>query len=148
MRHKIRNECQLLFFLRDGLVKMQLVYQQSPQLGDPAAIEGQLRESVSKLQKLQLELQKYQTYLAEMDLPHSNSLTTTSLRTIKMGFGIPLIGVAALMNLSVALLQIWAKITRNLLHLRHPFPHMDMGEWSLSLWSDFFPFTFSNLNLC
>ncbi len=48
---------------------MQSVYQSNPNLGDPGAIEGQLRESTQRLSKLQQELQKYQTYLNEMDLP-------------------------------------------------------------------------------
>jgi hypothetical protein len=53
---------------KDGLVKMQSVYQSNPQLGDPGAIEGQLRESVQRLAKLQQESQRYQSYLAEMDM--------------------------------------------------------------------------------
>jgi hypothetical protein len=50
---------------------MQSVYQSNPNLGDPGAIEGQLRESVQRLQKLQLEMQKYQSYLSEMDMPQN-----------------------------------------------------------------------------
>ncbi|XP_021950505.1 formin-binding protein 1-like isoform X2 [Folsomia candida] len=56
---------------RDGLVKMQSVYQSNPNLGDPSAIEGQLRESVQRLQKLQQEMHKYQSYLNEMDMPQN-----------------------------------------------------------------------------
>lgn len=48
---------------------MQSVYQQNPQLGDPSAIEGQLRENQQRLSRLQGELQKYQTYLSEIDMP-------------------------------------------------------------------------------
>jgi hypothetical protein len=48
---------------------MQSVYQQNPQLGDPQAIEGQLRESTQRLSKLQLESQKYQSYMSEVDMP-------------------------------------------------------------------------------
>lgn len=52
---------------------MQSVYQSNPNLGDPGAIEGQLRESIQRLQKLQQELQKYQTYLNEMDMPQNQN---------------------------------------------------------------------------
>ena len=37
------------------------------------AIEGQLRESMQRLSKLQLEVQKYQSYLNEMDQPQLNN---------------------------------------------------------------------------
>ncbi|XP_021926018.1 formin-binding protein 1-like isoform X2 [Zootermopsis nevadensis] len=50
---------------RDGLMKMKGVYEQNPALGDPMSIEGQLNESGHKLDKLRLELQKYQGYLEE-----------------------------------------------------------------------------------
>jgi hypothetical protein len=58
---------------RDGLVKMQSVYQSNPSLGDPNAVDGQLKESVQRLQRLQLEMQKYQSYLHEMDTPQNGS---------------------------------------------------------------------------
>jgi conjugal transfer/entry exclusion protein len=48
---------------------MKSVYQSNTQLGDPTAIEGQLRESMQRLSKLQLEVHKYQSYLNEMDMP-------------------------------------------------------------------------------
>ena len=57
---------------------MQTVYQQNPQLGDPGAIEGQLRESMQRLSRLQQDLQKYQTYLNEMDLPPQQQPTYIS----------------------------------------------------------------------
>ncbi|ODN03326.1 Formin-binding protein 1-like [Orchesella cincta] len=56
---------------KDGLVKMQSVYQSNPNLGDPGAIEGQLRESTQRLNKLQQEHQKYLTYLSEMEMPQN-----------------------------------------------------------------------------
>lgn len=46
-------------------MKMKGVYEQNPALGDPMSIEGQLNESGHKLDKLRLELQKYQSYLEE-----------------------------------------------------------------------------------
>ncbi|XP_076346744.1 formin-binding protein 1-like isoform X3 [Tachypleus tridentatus] len=60
----------LVYFLselRDGLVKMKLVYEQNPAMGDPLSVEGQLTESGHKLEKLQLELQKFQNYLSEAE---------------------------------------------------------------------------------
>ncbi len=64
---------------------MQSVYQSNSNLGDPSAIEGQLRESVQRLQKLQQEMQKYQTYLNEMDMPQyggsSNGSRTSQNRS-------------------------------------------------------------------
>jgi len=48
------------------------------------AIEGQLRESMQRLSKLQLEVQKYQTYLNEMDMPqppHNNYQSADYLST-------------------------------------------------------------------
>lgn len=53
---------------------MQSVYQSNPNLGDPAAIEGQLRESVQRLQKLQQEMQKVHIRPPlTLDLPQINS---------------------------------------------------------------------------
>ncbi|KAK9511591.1 hypothetical protein O3M35_000219 [Rhynocoris fuscipes] len=59
---------------RDGLMKMKGVYEQNSLLGDPMSVEGQLNESGHKLDKLRLELQKYQSYLEENNLApiHSN----------------------------------------------------------------------------
>ncbi|CAG7714120.1 unnamed protein product, partial [Allacma fusca] len=68
---------------KDGLVKMQSVYQQNPQLGDPGAIEGQLRESMQRLNRLQQELQKFQTYLSEMDSQHQPTYITNSQNGIR-----------------------------------------------------------------
>lgn len=52
---------------RDGLMKMKGVYEQNRALGDPLSIEGQLTESGQKLDKLRLELQKFQSYLDEAE---------------------------------------------------------------------------------
>jgi len=52
---------------RDGLMKMKGVYEQNRALGDPLSIEGQLTESGQKLDKLRLELQKFQNYLDEAE---------------------------------------------------------------------------------
>ncbi|XP_057366986.1 formin-binding protein 1-like isoform X1 [Daphnia carinata] len=52
---------------RDGLMKMKGVYEQNRALGDPLSIEGQLTESGQRLDKLRLELHKFQGYLDEAE---------------------------------------------------------------------------------
>ncbi|XP_063244447.1 formin-binding protein 1-like isoform X2 [Bacillus rossius redtenbacheri] len=52
---------------RDGLMKMKAVYEQNPHLGDPMSIEGQLNECGHRLDKLRLELQKFQGFLEEAE---------------------------------------------------------------------------------
>ncbi|KAL1455747.1 hypothetical protein WDU94_009817 [Cyamophila willieti] len=52
---------------RKGLIKMKGVYEKNPNLGDPNLIEGQLSETDSRLEKLEIDLHKYQTYLEESD---------------------------------------------------------------------------------
>ncbi|XP_020815942.1 formin-binding protein 1-like isoform X6 [Drosophila serrata] len=48
---------------RDGLMKMKIVYEANSSLGNPMTVEGQLNESEHKLEKLKLDLKKYQGYL-------------------------------------------------------------------------------------
>lgn len=50
---------------RDGLMKMKEVYEHNPALGDPMTIESQLNQSSHKLDKLGVELIKFQGYLDE-----------------------------------------------------------------------------------
>ncbi|XP_031357233.1 formin-binding protein 1-like isoform X3 [Photinus pyralis] len=50
---------------RDGLMKMKGVYESNPALGDPMTVEGQLNECSHKLEKLQLDLRRYQGYLED-----------------------------------------------------------------------------------
>lgn len=50
---------------RDGLMKMKVVYEANSLLGDPMTVEGQLNESEHKLEKLKLEMKKYQGYLEQ-----------------------------------------------------------------------------------
>ncbi|EDS44216.1 thyroid receptor interacting protein [Culex quinquefasciatus] len=47
----------------EGLMKMKGVYEANSLLGDPRSVEEQLNESVNKLDKLRLELQRYQKLL-------------------------------------------------------------------------------------
>ncbi len=75
--------------LRDGLMKMKQAYEQNPALGDPMSVEGQLAENGHKMEKLQLELKKFQSYLSEVDgkpftpsaqkKSHRNSVSEDSL---------------------------------------------------------------------
>jgi len=45
---------------RDALLKMQDVYRQNNQLGDPASVDQQLEDNAQKLDYLQKEVAKYQ----------------------------------------------------------------------------------------
>ncbi|XP_062708995.1 formin-binding protein 1-like isoform X10 [Aedes albopictus] len=47
----------------EGLMKMKGVYEANSLLGDPRSVEEQLNESVNKLDKLRMELQRYQKLL-------------------------------------------------------------------------------------
>ncbi|KAF5300609.1 hypothetical protein FQR65_LT09141 [Abscondita terminalis] len=61
---------------RDGLMKMKTVYESNPALGDPMSVEGQLNECSHKLERLQMDLRRYQGYLDEGSrggLQNSNS---------------------------------------------------------------------------
>ncbi|XP_032639298.2 cdc42-interacting protein 4 isoform X1 [Chelonoidis abingdonii] len=52
---------------RDALNKMKDVYQKTPQMGDPASLEPKISETLSNIEKLRLEIQKYQSWLAEAE---------------------------------------------------------------------------------
>uniref|UniRef100_A0A8C4WTS6 Thyroid hormone receptor interactor 10 n=1 Tax=Gopherus evgoodei TaxID=1825980 RepID=A0A8C4WTS6_9SAUR len=45
---------------RDALNKMKDVYQKTPQMGDPASLEPKISETLSNIEKLRLEIQKYE----------------------------------------------------------------------------------------
>jgi len=51
---------------RDGLIKMKGVYESNSLLGDPQAVQNELRECEHKLEKLKNELRKYQISLDEV----------------------------------------------------------------------------------
>uniref|UniRef100_A0A0K8TM08 Putative cdc42-interacting protein cip4 n=1 Tax=Tabanus bromius TaxID=304241 RepID=A0A0K8TM08_TABBR len=59
LQHKISQETAA----RDGLMKMKGVYEANSSLGNPMTVEGQLNESEHKLEKLKIDLKKYQQYL-------------------------------------------------------------------------------------
>ncbi|XP_076342724.1 formin-binding protein 1-like isoform X3 [Tachypleus tridentatus] len=81
----IQNQIQQEAAARDGLMKMKLVYEQSPAMGDPLSIEGQLTECGHKLEKLQAELQKFQEALAHFQsyLSDAEGITLTPKRNKK-----------------------------------------------------------------
>ncbi|XP_065200451.1 formin-binding protein 1-like isoform X3 [Planococcus citri] len=60
---EIQTKIQQESATRDGLMKMKGVYEQNPALGDPMSIEGQLNESSHRLDKLRIELKKFQDLL-------------------------------------------------------------------------------------
>lgn len=70
-------------------MKMKQAYEQNPALGDPSSVEGQLTENGHKMDKLQTELKKFQSYLDEVDgkpptpihnkKSHRNSVSEDSL---------------------------------------------------------------------
>ncbi|XP_018900690.1 formin-binding protein 1-like isoform X3 [Bemisia tabaci] len=70
---EIQNKIQQETAARDGLMKMKGVYEQNPALGDPMSIEGQLNESGHKLDKLRLELQKYQGFLEDGNITNDGN---------------------------------------------------------------------------
>lgn len=62
---------------------MKSVYESNPSMGDASTLDGQLRDSAVKLEKLSSELNKFQTYLAEFEamLSAKPATPTNSLRS-------------------------------------------------------------------
>ncbi|NXF87886.1 FNBP1 protein, partial [Eubucco bourcierii] len=52
---------------RDALTRMKNVYSKNPQLGDAASVEQRLAELGQNIEKLQLEVQKFEGWLAEVE---------------------------------------------------------------------------------
>ncbi|XP_058472462.1 formin-binding protein 1 isoform X6 [Solea solea] len=52
---------------RDALTKMKDVYVKNPQMGDPASVDPRLLEIGQNIEKLQLEVQKFEGWLAEVE---------------------------------------------------------------------------------
>ncbi|XP_064546101.1 formin-binding protein 1-like isoform X9 [Drosophila montana] len=59
LQHKVDQETNT----RDGLMKMKIVYEANSSLGNPMTVEGQLNESEHELEKLKVNLKKYQGFL-------------------------------------------------------------------------------------
>ncbi|XP_066436319.1 formin-binding protein 1 isoform X9 [Eleutherodactylus coqui] len=59
---------------RDALTKMKDVYMKNPQMGDPASVAQKLIEIGSNIEKLRVEVQKFEGWLAEVEgrLPARN----------------------------------------------------------------------------
>ncbi|XP_021123610.2 formin-binding protein 1 isoform X24 [Anas platyrhynchos] len=52
---------------RDALTKMKDVYIKNPQMGDPASVDHRLAELGQNIEKLRLEVQKFEGWLAEVE---------------------------------------------------------------------------------
>ncbi|KAM8764425.1 cdc42-interacting protein 4 isoform 2-T2 [Rhynchonycteris naso] len=52
---------------REALKKMKDVYEKTPQMGDPASLEPQIAETLNNIERLKLEVQKYEAWLAEAE---------------------------------------------------------------------------------
>lgn len=46
--------------LREALKKMKDVYEKTPQMGDPASLEPRIAETLGNIERLKLEVQKYE----------------------------------------------------------------------------------------
>ncbi|XP_012921440.1 cdc42-interacting protein 4 isoform X5 [Heterocephalus glaber] len=53
--------------LVEALKKMKDVYEKTPQMGDPASLEPQITETLRNIERLKLEVQKYEAWLAEAE---------------------------------------------------------------------------------
>uniref|UniRef100_A0A1A8AF31 Thyroid hormone receptor interactor 10 n=1 Tax=Nothobranchius furzeri TaxID=105023 RepID=A0A1A8AF31_NOTFU len=49
----------------EALEKMKDVYEKNPQMGDPASLASQISQTSLKMERLKVELNKYETWLAE-----------------------------------------------------------------------------------
>uniref|UniRef100_A0A8C7BS20 Formin binding protein 1 n=1 Tax=Neovison vison TaxID=452646 RepID=A0A8C7BS20_NEOVI len=56
-----------LFLSRDAITKMKDVYLKNPQMGDPASLDHKLTEVSQNIEKLRLETQKFEAWLAEVE---------------------------------------------------------------------------------
>ncbi|XP_036315580.1 cdc42-interacting protein 4 isoform X4 [Pipistrellus kuhlii] len=52
---------------REALKKMKDVYEKTPQMGDPTSLEPQIAETLNNIERLKLEVQKYEAWLAEAE---------------------------------------------------------------------------------
>lgn len=70
---------------RDGLMKMKVVYESNSSLGNPMTVEGQLNESEHKLEKLKVDLRKYQGYLEKANSLHVANNSPQASRPLHNG---------------------------------------------------------------
>ncbi|XP_058119773.1 formin-binding protein 1-like isoform X4 [Anopheles coustani] len=69
----------------DGLMKMKGVYEANSMLGDPRTVEEQLNESVNRLDRLRIELQRYQKLLDQANSQTCNQHSPQANRVIQNG---------------------------------------------------------------
>lgn len=81
LKHKIVQETAA----HDALMKMKSVYEGNSLLGDPMSVEGQLNESAHKLEKLKVELRKYQQYLEQANSVQIAQHSPQSHRNLQNG---------------------------------------------------------------
>nr|XP_023400607.1 formin-binding protein 1 isoform X1 [Loxodonta africana] len=64
---ELNKEIQKEMDQRDAITKMKDVYIKNPQMGDPASLDHKLTEVGQNIEKLRLEVQKFEAWLAEVE---------------------------------------------------------------------------------
>ncbi|XP_040819261.1 formin-binding protein 1 isoform X4 [Ochotona curzoniae] len=64
---ELNKEMQKEVDQRDAITKMKDVYLRNPQMGDPASLDHKLAEVSHNIEKLRLETQKFEAWLAEVE---------------------------------------------------------------------------------
>ncbi|KAM9207390.1 formin-binding protein 1 isoform 7-T7 [Dugong dugon] len=64
---ELSKEIQKEMDQRDAITKMKDVYLKNPQMGDPASLDHKLTEVGQNIEKLRLEVQKFEAWLAEVE---------------------------------------------------------------------------------
>ncbi|XP_004593546.2 formin-binding protein 1 isoform X11 [Ochotona princeps] len=64
---ELNKEMQKEVDQRDAITKMKDVYLRNPQMGDPASLDHKLAEVSHNIEKLRLEAQKFEAWLAEVE---------------------------------------------------------------------------------
>ncbi|XP_027623104.1 formin-binding protein 1 isoform X10 [Tupaia chinensis] len=64
---ELNKEMQKEMDQRDAITKMKDVYLKNPQMGDPASLDHKLTEVSQNIEKLRLEAQKFEAWLAEVE---------------------------------------------------------------------------------
>ncbi|XP_039717671.1 formin-binding protein 1 isoform X3 [Pteropus medius] len=64
---ELNKEIQKETDQRDAITKMKDVYLKNPQMGDPASLDHKLTEVNQNIEKLRLEAQKFEAWLAEVE---------------------------------------------------------------------------------
>ncbi|XP_014302531.1 formin-binding protein 1 [Myotis lucifugus] len=64
---ELNKEIQKEMDQREAITKMKDVYLKNPQMGDPASLDHKLTEVIQNIDKLRLEAQKFEAWLAEVE---------------------------------------------------------------------------------